>query len=185
MEEIIVFDSELPLEISAKNPVWVLDISCISGTMKPVKVRNYYQDIDSGRFLCFRQYWKAKQVAQKLREDYKTSIAEELHVLSNAVREIPFTKTYVARLLPEVYEKAPHVFRYGAGRETMAYWWKQVTGRTIRPSIIRQVLEEQVAARKFVKLKNFTGHTRYIMVTDDAMVAEDCSVVSFSTDLSK
>ena len=64
----------------------------------------------------------------------------------------------------EAYEKHPHAFEQGSGRDTMAYWICEATGVRHSKRAIRRALDEMAKEGLFVKGVNHSGHTTYHMV---------------------
>lgn len=46
----------------------------------------------------------------------------------------------IQHLLPLVYSRATHAFIKGCGKETMQYWFKEISGVYFSPKLIRKVL---------------------------------------------
>jgi hypothetical protein len=59
------------------------------------------------------------------------------------------------------YQRYPHAFERGCGRDTMKYYVHMATGTTHSARAIRRALEELATEGVFIKGTNFSGHTTF------------------------
>jgi hypothetical protein len=74
--------------------------------------------------------------------------------LTNTFYKVKFIETF-----PIVYEKAKHAFVKGCSKETMSYWWRDITGVAFPPNLLRKLLIQLVYNGKLYRTCNQDGYT--------------------------
>lgn len=76
---------------------------------------------------------------------------------------IPFDEYEILVGIEKLWKEQGHCMRYGSSRETLAHWYKEVTGVRVKPQVIRRVLMKMVLAHQCDKAQSNSGHSIFLL----------------------